>query len=333
MKRSVAAGSRGSQEIRQMVSGVLTAEKIAIEELVNSIDDSLVEAIELLLECKRHIVVTGLGKSGLVGRKIAASFSSTGSPAYFLHASEALHGDVGSVGRQDILLAISNSGETAEVVSVAAAVRNVGCKILAMTGRPTSTLAKIATKTINVGVSQEADLFDLVPSSSTTATMAMGDAIALALCQLRQTSKLHLAQLHPAGMIGRRLLTRVSDVMLTKADVPIVEETETIANSLLEMTQSRMGAVLICDTEKKLLGIFTDGDLRRLIQEPSFSLQDRIGSVMSRSPKFVFLRELAQSALHVMEINKISVLPVVDEDLSVTGIIHMHQVLSFGITS
>jgi arabinose-5-phosphate isomerase len=320
-------------DIQENVSDVLRAERLAIERLEQSVGTNIVSAIELLSKCHGNIVVTGIGKSGLVGRKIAASLSSTGTPAYFLHACEALHGDVGSINASDSLLAISYSGETAEVIGVACAVREIGSSVVAMTGNPSSSLARIATKSICVDVGEEADPFNLVPTSSTTATMAMGDAIALTLCRLQCRTIEDLARLHPAGTTGRRLFTKVSDLMQTGSSVPLVSPDTTLSESLLQMTQKRLGAVLIGTRDKRLVGIFTDGDLRRRMQSNLVSLHQPISSLMTRSPHFILPSELAKSALQTMETFKITVLPVVDKERVIVGAIHMHQIVSIGITN
>src|SRR5689334_18480720 len=280
---------------------VLAIEARAVQALIDRLDDQFNKAVELLFCCKGKVVVSGMGKSGLVGQKIAATMASTGTPAFFLHPAEGIHGDLGMVGRTDVVIAISNSGETQEILQLLPYVERMGIPVLSMTGRMTSTLAKNSDVTLDVSVAEEACPMGLAPTASTTASLAMGDALAVALLEKRGFKEEDFAQFHPGGTLGRRLLVKVQDLMHKGQEVPQVEETVVASVAILEMSAKKLGMTTVVDRAGALLGVITDGDLRRFVQQGGDFSRITAGSLASRRPKLIGPDELAAKAVEMME--------------------------------
>jgi arabinose-5-phosphate isomerase len=310
---------------------VLAIEARAVQTLIDRLDDRFTKAVDLLFDCKGKVVVSGMGKSGLVGQKIAATLASTGTPAFFLHPAEGIHGDLGMVGRRDAIIAISNSGETQEILQLLPYVERMGIPIVAMSGRMTSTLAKHSDVALDVSVSEEACPMGLAPTASTTATMALGDALAVALLQRRGFKQEDFAQFHPGGTLGRRLLVRVKDLMHAGADVPRVEESVTGTTAMLEMTAKKLGMTTVVDRTGALTGVITDGDLRRFIQRGGDFMNATAGELASRNPKSIGPDDLAAKAVELMERHSITTLVVTEENRTIAGVIHLHDLLKSGI--
>jgi arabinose-5-phosphate isomerase len=288
-------------------------------------DDSVGQAVALLLECGGRVVVSGIGKSGHIGRKIAATLASTGTPAMFVHPAEAAHGDLGMVTAQDAFIAISNSGETAELMAILPIVKRMGAPLIAMTGNPQSSLALLADVHLDVSVAKEACPLNLAPTASTTVTLALGDALAVALLDARGFKEEDFARSHPGGALGRRLLTHVRDVMRAGADVPMVTADVSLATALLEITQKGMGMTAIVDEQQRPIGVFTDGDLRRLIEKVQDFTKIVIRDVMHANPRRVRPEQLAVDAVAVMEQFRINQMLVVDQDERLVGALHIHD--------
>ncbi|RJO66149.1 MAG: KpsF/GutQ family sugar-phosphate isomerase [Myxococcales bacterium] len=314
-------------DILKEIKRVLAVERDALKDLEARIDKRAETAVEWIRDCRGRIVVTGMGKMGLIGRKIAATLTSTGTPALYLHPVEAFHGDLGVVGADDLLLAVSNSGETEEVNHLTAFLKRLRVRVIALTGNSNSTLAKQADLVLDISVREEADPLGVAPMSSTTAALAMGDALAAALIHLRGFTREQFAMFHPGGALGRRLLWRVSDLMHTGEAVPRVLETTPLKEAIVEMSKKRLGVVLVVDSEVKLAGIFTDGDLRRLLQRDSNPLDRTIGACMVRTPKVVQVDCLALEALNIMEEKNLSVMPVIDDRGYLQGVLHIHRLI------
>lgn len=311
---------------------VLEIESQAILGLVAALDEGFEKAVELMEGCKGRLIVTGMGKSGLVGKKIAATFASIGVPSHFLHPAEAIHGDLGMVTRSDVLLAISNSGETEELVSIIPYLKRFSVPMVAMSGNPGSTLAKSADIHINIAVKQEACPFGIIPTASSTATLAMGDALALALMKKRGFKAEDFAFLHPGGSLGKKLLVKVEDLMISGEAVPKVAEDAPMTKAVVEISSKRLGIALAVDEKDIVKGIITDGDLRRGIERFGKGLFDmKAGDVMTRNPKSISPGELAAKALAVMEAHSITALAVLDDGGKAKGIIHIHDILKKGI--
>lgn len=310
---------------------VLAIEARAVQALVDRLDDAFAKAVDLLFTCKGKVVVSGMGKSGLIGQKIAATLASTGTPAFFLHPAEGIHGDLGMLGRHDVLIAISNSGETQEILQLLPYVERMGIGVLAMTGRSTSTLAKNSRVSLDVSVSEEACPLGLAPTASTTAALAMGDALAVALLQKRGFKEEDFAQFHPGGTLGRRLLVKVKDLMHVGADLPKVPESATGTAAMLEMTAKKLGMTTVTDQAGKLAGIITDGDLRRFIQRGGNFMNVTAGELASRHPKTIGADDLAARAVEMMERFSITTLVVTEDERTILGIVHLHDLLKHGI--
>ena len=310
---------------------VLGIERDALDALLPRIDAGFARACRLLIGCRGRVVVTGMGKSGHIGGKIAATLASTGTPAFFVHPGEASHGDLGMITRDDAVIAISNSGETAEVLTILPLIKRMGVPLVSMTGRPTSTLAKAADVHLDVSVEQEACPLNLAPTASTTATLAMGDALAVALLEARGFTPEDFALSHPGGTLGRRLLLKVGDLMHAGDQVPQVRDDATLSTALLEMTRKGLGMTAIVDAGGRALGIFTDGDLRRVLDANLDVRTSPITSVMTRGGKAIGAGQLAAEAVHLMEKHRITVLMVLDEDGRITGVLHMHDLLRAGV--
>ncbi|HSW40693.1 MAG TPA: KpsF/GutQ family sugar-phosphate isomerase [Acidobacteriota bacterium] len=307
-----------------VAAGVLEAEAGAIMKLARQLGEAFIKAVDLAAACSGKIAVTGLGKSGIVCKKIAATLSSTGSPAMFLHASDALHGDSGILTRNDLILAVSKSGETAEIVKVLDISKRLGLPVIAMTGEQNSTLARHADVFLDVGAGDEACPFGLVPTTSTAAAMAMGDALAIALMERRGFRKEDFAILHPAGSLGKKLL-QVVDLMHRGDAMPRVLNDTRMADVICEMSRKGLGMAVVTDAAGALSGVISDGDLRRLLQKSANPLECTAGEVMSRAPKTIREKELATAALSIMEEMKITSLVVIDQEGMTTGVIHLHD--------
>lgn len=310
---------------------VLKIESESVAGMIDRIDENFAGVVERLNECLGHVVVTGMGKSGLIGSKIASTFSSIGLPAVFLHAAEASHGDIGIISRNDIILALSNSGETEEIVKLLPTLGRIKCTLVALTGNPESTLALRSDFVLHTGVREEACSLGLVPTSSTTATLAMGDALAMALLELRGFRAEDFAQNHPGGSLGRKLLTTVGDLMRRGGEVPRVGTEAGISDVLREMSQKCLGTTLVVDAAGALLGIITDGDLRRTIEKKKDILAARAGDLMSPNPKTVHEDSMATQAVQLMEEHAITSLVVSEDGKTIDGIIHLQDLLKAGI--
>ncbi|MGN0940644.1 MAG: SIS domain-containing protein [Selenomonadaceae bacterium] len=320
--------------IKDRAKETLEIEIDALKKLVPRIDDEFEAAANEILSCKARVIVTGIGKSGHIGKKIAASLASTGTPSFFMHPAEAFHGDLGMVTPQDIVLAISNSGETNEVVNILPIIRRIGAKIIALCGRRSSTLAHNADYFIDAGVEREACPLGLAPTASTTAALAMGDALAMALLSARNFTAQDFAMFHPGGSLGRRLLLTIGDVMHSGDDNPTVSFRKTAKEALFVMTAKNVGATSVVDDDGKFMGLVTDGDVRRCLEQGSEFLEEPVENFMTRTPLTVKKEQLAASALSIMEKHKprpITVLPVVDDDNVPIGIVHLTDLLRQGV--
>lgn len=310
---------------------VLAIEARAIAALVDRVDERFEQAVDLLYRCTGKVVVTGMGKSGLIGQKIAATLASTGTPAFFVHPADGIHGDLGMLARQDALLALSNSGETEEVLKLLPFMKRLGIPIITLTGRPQSTLAKHSDVVLDVSVAEEACPFGLAPTSSTTAALAMGDALAIALLQKRGFREEDFALVHPGGSLGRRLLFKVRDLMHQGEAVPRVAATAPAREAIREMTAKKLGMTTVVNDKGQLVGVITDGDLRRFLEKGHNLDQARAEDLGSRSPKTIRADALAAKALQTMEQFSITSLVVVDEQNSLIGVIHLHDLLKNGV--
>ena len=319
--------SERAPDVRKIAERVLRLEADAILGLIPKLDEGFERAVALLRRCTGRVIVTGMGKSGLIGRKVAATLASTGTPAYFLHPAEGVHGDLGMVARGDVVVALSNSGETDEVLAILPLLKRLGVPIVLLTGNPGSALARQCEVVLDVGVPEEACPMNLAPTSSTTAALAAGDALALALLELRGLRPEDYAALHPRGALGWRSLFKVADLMLTGDAIPIVRDTTPLRGVIVEMTQKRKGMTTVVDSEGQLLGVITDGDLRRLHLRGD-SIEDlTAGQVASREPKVIRSEDLAAKALEVMETWQITSLVIVDDARRPVGLINLHDVL------
>ena len=320
-----------NKELIALAGEVLDIEARAVADLRDRLDDAFVAACQLCIDTPGRIVVAGMGKSGHISSKIAATLASTGTPAFFMHPGEASHGDLGMITAQDVLLAVSYSGETEEVITILPLVKRMGAKLITMTGNPNSTLAKAADVHLDVSVSEEACPLNLAPTASTTATLAMGDALAVALLKIRGFTAEDFAMSHPSGSLGKRLLLRVADVMRTGNDMPVVKPDVTLTDGLMEMTQKGLGMTAIVDEQDRIIGIFTDGDLRRALDEGADVRATRMHEVMHEGCKTIAADVLAAEAVHVMEENKITSLLVSDEDRQLLGALNIHDLFRAGI--
>ena len=317
--------------LRELGLAVIQVEAQAIADLASRIDANFVAACKTLFACRGRIVVTGVGKSGHIGGKIAATLASTGTPAFFVHSGEASHGDLGMITANDVVLALSNSGETTEILAILPLIKRLNISLIALTGNPRSTLAKFATIHLDVSVKQEACPLGLAPTSSTTAALVMGDALAVSLLEARGFTRDDFAFSHPGGQLGRRLLLRVSDIMHTDSSIPKVSENTLVSGAILEMTTKKLGMTAIVNSENKLLGVFTDGDLRRLLGNNLSLPNCKISEVMTKNSKVIHADCLAAEAMQIMQQNKISALCVVDDQQKVCGALNMHDLIRAGI--
>ena len=318
------------KEICQLAIEVIEIEAEAVLNLRERINEDFAKACQLLLSCQGRIVFIGMGKSGHIGSKLAATFSSTGSPAFFLHPSEASHGDLGAITKKDVVVVLSNSGNTPEILALLPAIKKLNVPIISLTGNPNSTLAKKVDVNLNISVDKEACPLGLAPTSSTTATLVMGDALAVVLLKTRGFTAQDFARVHPGGILGKRLSLMVADIMRTGKDMPVVKTGSLLTQALMEMTQKSIGMTVVVAADGKLAGIFTDGDLRRLLDK-KLNLQDlKIEEVMTKTCKTIPSGMSAIDALKLMEDCKITVLIIV-EDGRPRGVIHMHDLLSIGL--
>ncbi len=314
------------KRLLDMADRVLRLEAESIAALRQRLDDRFVRAVELMHGCRGRVIVTGMGKSGLIGRKVAATLASTGTPAYFLHPAEGVHGDIGMVAKDDLVLGLSNSGETDEVLAVLPAIKRLGIPLILLTGSPGSTLARQADVVLDVGVTEEACPINLAPTSSTTAALAMGDALAMALLDLRGLGPEDYAALHPRGSLGWQSLFRVRDLMHTGEALPVVSETATMKEAIQEMGAKRLGMTTVVDGSGRLVGVITDGDLRRQQLSHGTLLDRRAGECMTANPKRIGGDELAARALALME-GVITSLVITDDAGRPAGVIHIHDIL------
>ncbi len=310
---------------------VIRKEAQAIAGLEKKIDKEFEKAVDIILKCKGRVIVTGMGKSGIVARKIAATLTSTGTSAIFLHPAEGIHGDLGLVRRDDVVLAITKSGETDEVFQLFPLFKRLGVPIITFTGNIESQLAEKSDVVIDVSVEEEACGNDLVPTSSTTAALVMGDALAITLLEERNFSPEDFALLHPGGNLGRRLLLKVGDVMHTGDQVPIISEDNNIKEAILEMTSKRFGATSVVNKKGELIGVFTDGDLRRLIEKTPNFFDLKAKEAMTTNPKVISENALAARALNLMEFFNITCLMIVNGERKPIGIVHLHDLLKAGV--
>lgn len=309
---------------------VLQIEADGILGLLQRIDHRFDQMVEAILGSTGRVIVSGIGKSGLIGRKISATLNSTGTRSLFLHPVEAMHGDLGMVGPEDVFLAMSYSGETDELNILMPSIRNIGCSVIAMTGNPSSTLAKHSDIVIDVGVEKEACPLGLAPTASTTALLAMGDALAVVLINKKQFKSSDFKRFHPGGALGQRLSSQVRDIMLAGDAVPIAEVSVSMQEAVGEMDRHGLGALIIIDERQQLTGIFTDGDLRRMIAQHQPVFEQRLAAVMTPAPLHAFAHTPAYDALNIMEQHEITVLPIIDETRRVLGILHLHDILGKG---
>lgn len=343
MKPATQAGSGGvanPAEVLSRARRVLEIEAAAVSALVERLGPDFVRAVERVLACRGKVVVTGMGKSGHVCRKLAATLASTGSPAIFLHPGEGAHGDLGVISAEDVVIAVSQSGETEELVRILPSLKRLGVPVIAMTGRPKSSLGTAGDVCLDVGVSEEACPLGLAPTSSTTATLALGDALAVAVLEARGFRAEDFAANHPGGSLGRKLLLRVADVMLAGDAVPLVPESTSIPDAIHVISSGRLGVVGVLDANGDLAGVFTDGDLRRVIEGAAKSadragwMSEAIAQRMARNPKRIARDRLAVEALRLMETHKITSLFVVEDEKGArpVGIVHLHDLVKAGLS-
>jgi arabinose-5-phosphate isomerase len=327
MKTAPAGSSVAAEQspVLDTARAVLEIEAQAVSGLIRRLDAHFVRAVELILSRRGRVIVSGIGKSGHIARKIASTFASTGTPAYFVHPAEASHGDLGMVARDDVFIALSNSGESAELVAIVPLLKRQGAKFIAMTGNPASTLAQEADAHLYSGAEKEACPLNLAPTASTTAALALGDALAIALMSAKGFTKDDFAAAHPGGALGRKLLTHVRDVMRTGANAPRIGHEATLMDGMLEMSRGRMGMTAVLDGAGRVVGVFTDGDLRRNIERGTEMRSTRMGDVMTRNPRTIGPDRLAAEAVEIMERNKVNQLLVVDEHQQLLGALNMHD--------
>jgi len=325
--------NKGQEAVINQAKKVLAIEAEAIQTLLEKIDDNFTRAVDLLDQCRGKVIVIGMGKSGIISQKIASTFACTGTPAFFLHPAEGIHGDIGMISKGDVILAISNSGETQEIIQLLPLIKRWGIKLIVITGKPHSVLACRGDVVLDTGFIEEACPLGLVPTASTTATLALGDALALALLEKKGFKEDDFAMLHPGGTLGRKLLLRVADLMHQGDEIPLIREDTLMKEGLLEMTSKRLGVTGVCDKAGRLVGIITDGDLRRALEKEDDLLNQKASKIMTKNPKSIGKDDLAAKALHRMEEFSITSLFILAEDGSYKpmGIIHMHDLLRAGV--
>jgi len=318
-------------DIVKFIKDELNLEAKAINQVADRIDNKIEEAIDLLFNCKSKVVVTGMGKAGIIARKIASTLVSTGTTAIFLHAAEGIHGDLGLLSENDIVIAVSNSGNTNELTSIIPYIKFRKIPIIALTGNLQSQLAKNANVIIDCFVPKEYEPFGLVPTSSTTVALAVGDAIAIALLKKRNFKEEDFAQFHPGGTIGKKLICKIKELMHSGQENPIVNDSVKMKEAIIEMTSKGLGCTNVIGSEGTLVGIITDGDLRRMIENGITDLNISVIEVMIKSPRTMHQNELAVDALNVMEDNKITMLPIIDDKNKPVGMLHMHDLINAGV--
>ena len=317
--------------IKESGKKVLRTEAEAISALIKRIDERFVQAIDLIATCQGRTVVTGMGKSGLIANKIAATFASTGTPAFFLHPAEGVHGDLGMISRGDIVIAISNSGETEELIRIIPVLKRLEIPIISLTGNVKSTLAKNSEIAFDVGVKEEAGPHNMIPTASTTAALAMGDALAIALFEKRGLKEEDFAYFHPGGVLGKKLLVRVIDVMQSGQNIPVVFEETMMKDVIAEMSSKKLGMTAVQDKKGLLRGIITDGDLRRFLQYESELLRQKAKDIMIWNPKVIMADALGAKAVQIMEQHSITSLVVIEGNRRIIGIVHLHDLLKMGV--
>lgn len=325
------ASSQNTEAVVERGKKIILREATSLARIADLLDHNFTTAVELLTNCRGKVIISGMGKSGIIGQKIAATLSSTGTTALFMHPAEAAHGDLGVVSKEDVIICLSKSGMTEELNFILPALRRIGVSIVAFTGNKRSYLAQKADIVLDVSVEQEACPFDLAPTTSTTAMLAMGDALAICLMQEKQFTHQDFAVTHPKGSLGKRLIMKVSDIMVTSDALPVVAETAPLTDLILEMTSKRFGVSGIVDSAGKLSGIFTDGDLRRLIQSGKDFLSLQAKDVMTTEPKTVPADTLAEKCLKILETHRITQLLVCDEENRPVGLIHIHDLITLGL--
>jgi len=309
----------------ELARQVLHIEADAVMALCDRIDGAFLDALSIILNCKGRVIVCGIGKSGHVGRKIASTLASTGTPAFFVHPAEASHGDLGMITAEDVVIGISNSGESSELLNILPSIKRQGAKLIAMTGNAKSSLSRDADVHLDAGVAQEACPLNLAPTASTTAALALGDALAVALLDARGFGAEDFARSHPGGSLGRRLLTRMRDVMRTGDAIPTVSPEASVAEAIREITRGTIGMTVVISPERRVVGVFTDGDLRRAVLKNLDLHNLTVNDVMTRNPRVTGPDKLAAEAVEMMEKYKINQIPVVDEEGRLTGAINMHD--------
>ena len=320
--------------IKEKAIEALKIEADAVERLTERIDDEFERAVQAILDCSARVVVTGMGKSGHIGRKMAATFASTGTPSFFMHPGEAFHGDLGMVTEHDVVIAISHSGESSDIVNILPVIRRIGAVIVAMCGRRDSSLGKNCDYFVDISVEREACPLGLAPTASTTATLAMGDAMAMALMAARNFTSQDFAMFHPGGALGRKLLLTVEHVMHSGEDNPLVRYDKTAKDALFVMTEKGLGAASVVDEKGKFVGLITDGIIRRALGKDNSFLDEPVEHIMTAEPLTITKDKLAAAALSVMEKHKprpVTVLPVVDADRNPVGIVHLTDLLRQGV--
>lgn len=321
-------------ELETDAQKVLQMEAEAILDLIPRVDEHFDAAVDMILACEGRVIMTGMGKSGIIAHKISATLASTGTPSFYLHPAEGIHGDLGMVTADDVIIAMSNSGETGEVLNILPSIRRIGAKLIAMVGNTDSTLAKNADVVLNVGVKKEACPLGLAPTSSTTAALAFGDALAMALMGKHHFTSNQFAVFHPGGSLGRKLLLTVGDIMHGGSENPVVKGSATVTEALFIITDKGLGAVSVVDENNIMIGLLTDGDIRRGLSKGVDFLKQPVTELMTRSPKFITQEKLAAQALHIMESHKpkpITVLPVIDGERHVIGLLHMTDLVRRGV--
>jgi arabinose-5-phosphate isomerase len=318
-------------DILKYAKDILKIESEAINDLIPRLGKSFLKATELIVSCKGRVIVTGIGKSGLIARKIAATLASTGTPAFFLHPAEGLHGDLGMIMKDDLVIALSYSGETEEMEKILPVIKRMGLKLIAFTSKTSSSLAMHSDVILDVSVKKEACPYNLAPTASTTAMLALGDALAIVLLYKKGFKREEFAVLHPGGNIGKKLLLKVEDIMHHGKDNPVIEENKTVKEALLVMTSCRLGAVSVVDKKGKLKGFFTDGDLRRHWQKGDVSLSGKIASVMTKNPVTITRDKLAIEAVRMIQDKNFDNIPVVDKNNCPVGIVDERDLLKEGL--
>lgn len=318
-------------DFRKLALSVIEIETRAIQSLSNRLDERFNQACELILQCQGRVVILGMGKSGHIGNKMAATFASTGTPAFFVHPGEASHGDMGMITPDDVVILLSNSGTTQELVTLLPLFKRLGIPLIALVGNMKSLLAETANVSLDVSVSEEACPLNLAPTASTTATLVMGDALAIALLQSRNFTEEDFARSHPGGKLGRRLLLRVDDLMHKGEAIPQVLDTTPLKEAVLEVSSKKLGFTTVIDSKHRLVGIFTDGDLRRSLDQDLNLSTTPIKKVMSEKAQNINANKLAAEALHLMNSHKITSLVILDSDKKVEGVIHLHDLLQAGV--